>query len=53
MGESASNNMVTYKCFRCEKKIVDKNLESRFICPHCGSKIFYKPRTKVKTVKAV
>ena len=45
--------MPTYKCFKCEKKISSKTLEKRFVCPHCGSKIFYKPRTKVKKVKAV
>ena len=45
--------MVAYKCFKCEKKIAHKTLEKRFVCPHCGSKIFYKPRTKVKKVKAI
>ncbi len=45
--------MVTYKCFKCSKKITDADLEKRFVCPHCGSKIFFKPRTKVKKVKAV
>ncbi|MEX0932548.1 MAG: DNA-directed RNA polymerase subunit P [Candidatus Pacearchaeota archaeon] len=45
--------MVTYKCFKCEKKIIHKNLEKRFTCTHCGSKIFYKPRTKAKKVKAI
>jgi DNA-directed RNA polymerase subunit RPC12/RpoP len=44
--------MATYKCFKCGKKVTDKNLEKRFLCPFCGSKIFFKPRTKVKTVKA-
>lgn len=43
--------MVNYKCFKCEKKMVVKNLEKRFVCPYCGSKIFYKPRTKVKKIK--
>lgn len=43
--------MVPYKCFKCGKKIANKNLEKRFVCPNCGSKIFFKPRTKVKTVK--
>ena len=45
--------MATYKCFGCEKKITSKNLEKRFVCPSCGSRIFHKPRTKMKTVKAV
>ncbi len=43
--------MTTYKCFKCGKKIVSKELEKRFVCPACGSKIFYKPRTKLKKVK--
>jgi DNA-directed RNA polymerase subunit RPC12/RpoP len=46
------NKMATYKCFKCGKKVTDKNLEKRFLCPFCGSKIFFKPRTKVKMVKA-
>ncbi len=45
--------MPTYKCFKCEKKILSNNLEKRFVCPHCGGKIFYKPRTHVKKIKAV
>lgn len=45
--------MVTYKCFRCGKQITDKNLEKRFVCPGCGSKIFYKPRKVVTKVKAI
>lgn len=45
--------MAQYKCFKCEKKIVSKTLRARFVCPGCGSKIFYKPRTHVKKIKAV
>lgn len=45
--------MATYKCFKCEKKIKGTALDKRFVCPFCGGKIFYKPRTKVKKVKAV
>jgi DNA-directed RNA polymerase subunit RPC12/RpoP len=44
--------MAVYKCFDCEKKITSKNLEKRFVCPHCGARIFYKPRDKMKTIKA-
>ena len=44
--------MIQYKCFKCGKKINVNVLETRFLCPHCGSKIFFKPRTKVKKVKA-
>ena len=45
--------MPTYKCFKCERKIQNTNLEKRFVCPYCGGKIFYKPRTKVKKIKAI
>lgn len=45
--------MVTYKCFHCGKTLTDKALEKRFVCPNCGSKIFYKPRKAVTKVKAV
>jgi len=44
--------MVVYKCFKCGKKIKNTELDQRFVCPGCGGKIFYKPRTKVKIVKA-
>ncbi len=44
--------MAIYKCFKCEKEIKSSELEKRFSCPYCGSRIFYKPRTKIKTVKA-
>ena len=43
--------MPVYKCFKCEKKITSSKLEKRFVCPYCGGKIFYKPRTKIKKVK--
>lgn len=45
--------MATYKCFKCDKKIKSKEIEARFVCPNCGSKIFFKPRTKVRKLKAV
>jgi len=45
--------MAQYKCFKCGKKITSKALEKRFVCPGCGSKIFYKPRTKIRKIKAV
>jgi DNA-directed RNA polymerase subunit RPC12/RpoP len=44
--------MVDYKCFNCGKKITHTALEKRFVCPKCGKKIFYKPRTKIKIIKA-
>lgn len=43
--------MAIYKCYVCGKQISHKNLEKRFVCPHCGSRIFYKPRTRIKRVK--
>lgn len=45
--------MAQYKCFNCGKKITSSTLEKRFVCPSCGSRIFYKPRTKMKTIKAI
>jgi len=45
--------MAQYKCFACSKKIKSDELQKRFVCPACGSRIFYKPRTKMKTIKAV
>lgn len=44
--------MANYKCFKCEKKIASKDLGKRFVCPNCGSKIFFKPRTKIKKIKS-
>jgi len=43
--------MVSYKCFKCKKEISSEDLKKRFVCPSCGSKIFFKPRTKVKQIK--
>jgi len=43
--------MTTYKCFKCKKEIESTDLKKRFVCTECGSKIFFKPRTKVKEVK--
>ena len=45
--------MANYKCFKCGKAISHKTLDKRFVCPHCGGRIFYKPRSHEKTVKAV
>ncbi|MCS7134740.1 MAG: DNA-directed RNA polymerase subunit P [Candidatus Pacearchaeota archaeon] len=45
--------MPVYKCFSCGKEISDKALKTRFSCPYCGCKIFFKPRKTVKRVKAV
>ena len=45
--------MATYKCFFCGKIVSVKALRERFSCPNCGSKVFFKPRTTVKKIKAV
>ena len=45
--------MAQYKCFKCSKAIGHKVLEKRFVCPNCGSKIFYKPRLQIVKIKAV
>jgi len=45
--------MAEYKCFACSSKIKSEDLNKRFVCPECGSKIFYKPRNKIKTIKAI
>jgi DNA-directed RNA polymerase subunit RPC12/RpoP len=45
--------MATYKCFKCDRKIKSEELGKRFVCPDCGGKIFFKPRTIVKKIKAV
>ncbi|MBT3642638.1 DNA-directed RNA polymerase subunit P [archaeon] len=42
--------MSAYKCFHCGSKIKSEDLNKRFVCPDCGSRIFFKPRTKMKTV---
>ncbi len=42
--------MSIYKCFSCGGKIKSEDLNKRFLCPKCGARIFYKPRTKMKTV---
>ncbi|MBU0958018.1 MAG: DNA-directed RNA polymerase subunit P [Nanoarchaeota archaeon] len=44
--------MAAYKCFKCGKAITTNNLEKRFVCVHCGSKIFFKPRKHIAKVKA-
>ncbi len=45
--------MVVYKCFNCGEELKSEELEKRFVCPNCNSRIFFKPRTKMKTVKAI
>jgi len=45
--------MSSYKCFFCGKTLSVKSLKERFVCPYCGNKVFFKPRTATKKVKAV
>jgi len=45
--------MAIYKCFNCGKQITHKALEKRFVCPTCGSKMFYKPRKHIAKIKAI
>jgi len=45
--------MKAYKCFKCGREIKTTDLDKRFVCPICGSKIFYKSTAKTKTVKAI
>lgn len=45
--------MAAYKCFSCGKKLTSAQLGKRFLCPFCGSKIFYKPRKHIAKIKAV
>ena len=44
--------MSTYKCFACGEKIKSEDLDKRFVCIKCGTKIFYKTRAKMKTVSS-
>ncbi|PIU76138.1 DNA-directed RNA polymerase subunit P [Candidatus Pacearchaeota archaeon CG06_land_8_20_14_3_00_35_12] len=45
--------MAIYKCFFCGKQLSQKVLQTRFVCPHCGSRIFFKPRKEPTKVRAI
>jgi len=45
--------MAKYSCFQCRKPISDSLLGKRVRCPYCGSKMLYKPATRIAKVKAV
>jgi DNA-directed RNA polymerase subunit RPC12/RpoP len=45
--------MTDYKCFFCGKAVSERALKSRFSCPNCGARVFFKPRTAVKKIKAI
>jgi len=42
--------MASYKCFKCGKQSSHKSLEKRFVCQHCGSRIFYKSRGEITKI---
>ena len=44
--------MAEYKCFNCNKKVAPDYLRKRIRCPYCGSKMLFKPRATLTTVKA-
>jgi len=44
--------MAIYKCFNCEKSIKSDIIRKRVRCPHCGSKILFKPRVITTKIKA-
>lgn len=43
---------VSYKCFKCLKKVSSDYIRKNVRCPYCGSKMLFKPREKSTTVKA-
>lgn len=45
--------MADYRCFDCLKAVPGNLVRRRVRCPYCGSKILYKPRTRITHVKAV
>lgn len=45
--------MVAYKCLECHKEVPSETVKRRVRCPHCGSKILYKPRIISATIEAV
>jgi|TARA_Y100000310_G_scaffold343088_1_gene449134 DNA-directed RNA polymerase subunit RPC12/RpoP len=44
--------MVEYKCFNCGKPVRGELVRKRVRCPHCGSKLLFKPRTVSVKIKA-
>jgi len=45
--------MAEYKCFECNKSVPANLIRRRVRCPYFGSKILYKPRTRITHVKAI
>ena len=44
--------MAEYKCLDCNKKVSQDYLKKRIRCPYCGSKMLFKPRTRITNIKA-
>ncbi|MBR9677466.1 DNA-directed RNA polymerase subunit P [Candidatus Woesearchaeota archaeon] len=44
--------MAVYKCFHCNKEVSMDYLRKKVRCPYCGSKMLFKPRTRVTKVLA-
>ncbi|HLC37661.1 MAG TPA: DNA-directed RNA polymerase subunit P [Candidatus Nanoarchaeia archaeon] len=44
--------MVLYKCFDCDKVVKQDYIKKKIRCPHCGSKILFKPRIVTSKVEA-
>lgn len=44
--------MSEYKCFHCNKVIRESHIKRRVRCIYCGSKIVFKERGAVTTVRA-
>ena len=42
-----------YKCFHCGRSISVAEVKKRVRCVYCGSKILYKTRHVITTVKAI
>lgn len=46
--------MTNYKCFFCGKQLAPKmSVKGKLVCQYCGSRVFFKPRTSIKKVKAI
>ena len=44
--------MPAYKCFQCGKSIKQDYVKKKIRCPYCGSKLIFKPRSRIMDVKA-
>ncbi|MBI2138491.1 DNA-directed RNA polymerase subunit P [Candidatus Woesearchaeota archaeon] len=44
--------MAEYRCFECNKRVGQEYLKKKVRCPYCGSKMLFKPRTLITSIKA-